>query len=207
MKLYFFPGACSLAPHIVLREAGLDFDLEKVDLHTKLTASGTPFATISPKSQVPVLVLDDGSVLTEVPVILQYLADQTPDAELAPRAGTLQRYRLHEWLNFVSSELHKGLSPLFRPDLPAAWRQNILDTVAVRLDHLQRHLAHETYLLDGRFSVADSYAFTIVNWSNFFRIDLARWPAVQRYMQRIAARPAVRAALQAEGLQSEPLAA
>ncbi len=200
MELYFTPGACSLAPHIVLREAQLSFELNQVDLATRKTTDGADFTAVNLKGQVPALVLDDGSVLTEVPAIVQYLADRHPEADLAPAPGTLARYRLQEWLNFVTAELHKSLGTLFRPDLPAGWEAIVKQTVATKLDYLERHLAEQDYLLDNRFSVADSYAFAIINWTHLFDIDLAPWRNVQRYMERIAARPAVREAMRAEGL-------
>ncbi len=200
MKLYYYPGACSLAPHIALREANLEFELERVDLATKQTASGAPFAAVNPKGQVPALALESDAVLTEVPAILQYVADRAPRTRLAPSAGTIDRYRLQEWLNFVTAELHKGLGALFRPDVPDAWRKVVLDTVGARLGYLDRHLKGGQYLMNGTFTVADSYAFTILNWASYVRIELAPWPAVQGYLERIAARPSVRQAMRAEGL-------
>lgn len=202
MKLYYTPGACSLAPHIALREAHLPFELHKVDLATKKIDSGADFREINPKGQVPALVLDDGSPLTEVPAVVQYIADLKSDANLAPKAGTFERYRLQEWLNFVTSELHKGLGQLFRPDLPKATEQIIHDTVATKFSYLDRHLTHKDYLMDSGFTVADSYAFTIVNWTNFFGIDLAPWPNLVRYMDHIAGRLSVKQAMQAEGLNN-----
>lgn len=200
MKLYFTPGACSLAPHIVLREGGFKFELEQVDLDTKKTAGGADFLEINPKGYVPALQLDEGTVLTEVPVVLQYLADLRAESGLAPAAGSLQRYRLQEWLNFITSELHKGLSPLFNPELPEAAQQIVRDTAAKKFSYVDRHLDGRRYLLDGQFTVADSYAFAIINWKNFFNIDLAPWPNVAAYYDRIAERPSVYEALQAEGL-------
>lgn len=200
MKLYYYPGACSLAPHIVLRELGLDFVLDRVDLAGKTTQDGTDFLSINAKGQVPALALDDGSVLSEVPVIVQYLADRQPHAELAPAAGTFARYRLQEWLNFITAEVHKGFSPLFRADLPEPSKQYATENIARRFDYLDAHLAGNEFLLDDRFGVADSYAFAIVNWSNPFGIDLSPWANLRRYMDRIAARPSVRDSLQAEGL-------
>lgn len=200
MKLYFTPGACSLSPHIVLREAQLPFELSKVDLAARKTESGANFNDVNPKGQVPTLELDDGSVLTEVPAIVQYLADRKPGSNLAPAAGATERYRLQEWLNFITAELHKGFGPLFRSDMPHAAQQLIKQTISSKFDYLDHHLANHQYLLNGRFSVADSYAFTIVSWSKLFDIDLTPWPNLQDYMQRIAQRPSVRDALKAEGL-------
>lgn len=203
MKLYFAPGACSLSPHIVLREADLPFELRKVDLASKKTQDNEDFLRINPKGQVPALELDDGSLMTEVPAIVQYLADRAPSARLAPAAGTMERYRLQEWLNFIASELHKSLGALFRPNLPGAWEATIKETVAGKLDYLNGHLAGNDYLLDDHFSVADSYAFAIINWADLFKIDIAAYPSVQAYMDRIYARPHVREALQSEGLIDE----
>lgn len=200
MKLYFTPGACSLSPHIALREAGLPFDIDQVDLANKQTKSGTDFRTINPKGYVPALQLDDGQVLTEAAVIVQYIADRKPEAKLAPPAGTRERYVLQEWLNFIATELHKGLSPLFKPDVPEAWQQVVKDAIAARFDFLTKRLQGKPYVMGESFSVADGYLFTILNWTNFVKIDLGKWPTIKAYQERIAARPAVRAALKAEGL-------
>lgn len=200
MKLYFTPGACSLAPHIALREAGLPFELHKVDLATGKLNGGGDFLKVNPKGQVPALVLDDGSVLTEVPAVVQYIADLKPGPGLAPKAGAFERYRLQEWLNFVTSELHKSLGQLFRPKLPKDTEKLVRDTVATKFAYLDRHLARNDYLLDSGFTVADSYAFAIVNWTGFFDIELNPWPNLARYMNRIRARGSVRQAMQAEGL-------
>ncbi len=200
MKLYFAPGACSLSPHIALREAGLPFDLEQVDLNNKQTKSGADYRTINPKGYVPALQLDDGQVLTEAAMIVQYIADKKPEAKLAPPAGTRERYLLQEWLNFIATELHKGLSPLFKSNVPEAWQQVVKDTIAARFDFLTKRLQGKPYAMGESFTVADGYLFTILNWTNFLKIDLGKWPALKAYQERIAARPAVRAALKAEGL-------
>jgi len=200
MKLYFSPGACSLSPHIVLREAGLDFDTEKVNLADKKTASGGDFRGINPKGYVPALQLDNGEVLTEGPAIVQYLADLVPGKQLAPAAGSMERYRLMEWLNFISTELHKGFSPLFKPAMPEQAKQLARDTLAARLDLVEKQLQTLDYLTGSTFSVADAYLFTVLNWAGHVKLDLGRWPAVQGYLQRVAARPAVKAAMTAEGL-------
>ena len=200
MKLYFSPGACSLSPHIALRESGLPFDLEQVDLANKQTKSGADYRTINPKGYVPALQLDDGQVLTEAAMIVQYIADKKPDAKLAPPGGTRERYLLQEWLNFIATELHKGLSPLFKPNVPEPWQQVVKDTIAARFDFLTKRLQGKPYVMGESFSVADGYLFTILNWTNFLKIDLGKWPALKAYQERIAARPAVRAALKAEGL-------
>jgi glutathione S-transferase len=200
MKLFFSPGACSLSPHIVLREAGLDFELEKVNLGTKQTKTGANFRTINPKGYVPVLQLDDGQVLTEGSAIVQYLADRKPEAKLAPPWGTMERYRLQEWLNYIATELHKGFSPLFSPRLPEEQKQATREALGARFDFVSKSLEGKEYLLGATFSVADAYLFTILSWTEHAAIDLAKWPALQAYVARVAARPAVRAALKAEGL-------
>jgi glutathione S-transferase len=200
MKLYFSPGACSLSPHIVLRESGLNFDLEQVDTKSKKTKSGGDFWAVNPKGYVPALQLDNGEVLTEGPAIVQYLADQKPESGLAPKPGTLERYRLMEWLNFVTSELHKGFTPLFRPTTPEDYKPVAREALATRLGYLDKQLAGKQYLMGDKFTVADAYAFTVVNWTNFQKIDLAPWPSLKAYYERVRARPKVQEALKAEGL-------
>ena len=200
MKLYFTPGACSLAPHIVLREAGLAFDLEQVDLATKKTKSGADFTQINAKGQVPTLQLDDGQKLTEVAAILQYIADQKSDAGLVPAKPSIERYRVLEWLNFVTAELHKTFSPLFGQNTPEEYKGFTKENIAAKFGYLDRHLAGRQYLMGDTFSAADAYCFTIVNWSNFVGIDLAPWANLKAYMGRVAARPKVHEALKAEGL-------
>jgi glutathione S-transferase len=199
MKLYFSPGACSLSPHIVLREAGLPFTTVKVDLKTKAMEGGGDFRAVNPNGYVPLLELDDGARLTEGPAIVQYVADRAPQAKLAPANGSFERYRLQAWLNFITSELHKQFSPLFDPasadDLKARQREKL----AGRFDWIVQQLAGRDYLM-GEFTVADAYLFTVLNWCGWTGIDLARWPALQAYVARVAARPAVQAALKAEGL-------
>ena len=202
MKLYFSPAACSLSPHIVLREAGLDAELVQVDLKTKKTKSGDDFTAVNPKGQVPTLVLDDGQIFTEGPAIVQYLADKKPDAKLAPPNGTIERYRLQEWLNFITSELHKGFSPLFNAQVPDEYKKMAREAIANRFAYLEKHLAKDGFeLLTGaQFTVADAYLFTVVNWSNFVNIDLGQWPNLKAYQARVAARPKVLQALKEEGL-------
>jgi glutathione S-transferase len=200
MKLYYAPGACSLAPHIVIREAGLNVELDKLDFATKKTASGADFNTINPKGYVPALALDDGSVLTECSALVQYLADQRPAAGLAPASGTMDRTRLQEWLGFISTEIHKGFSPMWNPATPDAYKTVARDNLAKRFAYLDRHLASNQYLMGKQFTVADAYAFTVVNWANFHKIDLGAWPNLKAYMDRVAARPKVQEALKAEGL-------
>ncbi len=200
MKLYYSPGACSLSPHIALREAGLPFDLQKVDLKSKQMDGGGDFTAVSAKGYVPALILDDGQMLTEGPAIVQYIADRKPESGLAPKAGTLERYRLMEWLNFISAELHKTFAPLFHPEVAAEWRQASRDRIAQRLDFIEKHLQGKDYLMGKQFTVADGYLFTVLNWSNLVGFDLGKWPLVQAYLARVAARPKVREALKAEGL-------
>lgn len=199
MKLYYATGACSLSPHIVIREAGLDVMLEKVDLRTKKTETGADYNAVNAKSYVPALELDDGSVLTEGPAIVQYLADQSPDKKLAPPAASMQRYRLQEWLNFITAELHKSYSPLFNPATPEAQRSAVVEKLGKRFDYLAQQLSGKQYLL-GEFSVADAYLFTVLRWNAGVKLDLAKWPVLTEYLARVAARPAVAQALQEEGL-------
>jgi len=198
VKLYFKPGACSLSPHIVLRELGLPFDLEAVDTKAQKTASGADYTAINPKKYVPALQLDDGQVLTEGAAIIQYLADRKPDAMLAPPWGSLDRYRLQEWLNYIASELHKSYSPIFRAS--EEQRPALRDALAAKLEYVARNLEKRQFLMGDRFTVADAYLFTVLNWSGRVAIDLDRWPALKSYLQRVSGRPAVRATLEAEGL-------
>jgi glutathione S-transferase len=198
MKLYFSPGACSLASHITLREAGLAFEAEKVDLRSHKTAAGADFYAINPKGYVPALQLDDGSVLTEGAAILQYIADQKPAAQLAPAAGTMDRYRLQEWLSFIGSELHKGFSPLFSPATPEEIRVATRERLENRLGFADGRLAGRSYLMGERFTVADAYLFTVLSWTQPVGIDRAKWPALEAYYRRVGERSAVQAARDAE---------
>ncbi|AHB04278.1 glutathione S-transferase [Pandoraea pnomenusa 3kgm] len=200
MKLYYSPGACSLSPHIVLREMGLTFELEKVDLQSKKTESGSDFRSVNPNGYVPLLVLDDGQVLTEGPAIVQYLADRAPEARLAPEAGTMERYRLVEWLNFISTELHKAFAPLFNPKTPEEWKTIVNDLIAARLAYVEKKLGGQVYLMGDNFTVADAYLFTVLSWGKWVGVDIGRWPTLQSYTNRISSRPTVQAALKAEGL-------
>ncbi|MCC2971013.1 glutathione transferase GstA [Massilia sp. IC2-476] len=202
MKLYYAPGACSLASHIVLREAGLDFTLDKVDTNSKRTAEGKDFLTISPHGYVPALEIEPGLVLTEGPAILQLLADKAPGAQLAPGAGTLARYQLQSWLNFITSEIHKGFSPLFKPEMPAEAKALFVEQLGKRFDVLERHLAQNDYLVGERYSIADAYLYVTTNWAAYLGISLDRWTALNAFRARVAARPAVQAALAAEGLKA-----
>jgi glutathione S-transferase len=200
MKLYFSPGACSMSPHIVLHEAGLPVELVKVDLATKRMEGGGDYMKINPKGYVPALTLDSGETLTEGPAIVQYLADQVPAKKLAPAAGTMERYRLQEWLNFITSELHKTFGALFNKSASDDWKAAARALLDKRIGYVAEQLAGKTWLMGDTFTVADAYLFTVLNWSNWLQYDLARWPAVTAYLARVAARPAVQAALKAEGL-------
>ena len=201
MKLFYSPGACSLSPHIVLREAGVDVALERVDLKSKTTERGTDFTTINPKGQVPTLQLDTGEILTEGPVIVQYIAELNPAAGLTGAPGSMTRWRVLEWLNHITSELHKGFSPLFRPNTPDAYKEIARANLAAKFDALENHMAGRDYLTGDAFTAADAYLFTVMNWGKFTGIDIARWPTLAAYHARVAARPKVQQALAAEGLK------
>jgi glutathione S-transferase len=200
MKLFYFSGACALSPHIVLIELGLPYTLEKVDIATKKTAAGLDYLTINSKGAVPALQLDDGRVLTEGPAIVQYLADQKPDSGLAPRAGTFERYQLMEILNYITSEVHKGFSPLFNPKISADWKASATANLEKKFDWLSAFLKDKTFLMGNTFTVADAYLFTVLNWTGHLKIDLSRWPVLSAYQARIAQRPKVQQALREEGL-------
>jgi glutathione S-transferase len=200
MKLYYFPSACSQASNIALREAGLKFELVKVDRHTKKAADGLDFNTVNPKGYVPALTLDSGETLTENVAVLQYIGDRNPALRLTPAAGTMERYRLIEWLAFINSEIHKAFSPLFRPDAPEDTKQYVLGNLAKRLDYLQGALGSKPFLMGEQFTVADCYLFTVLSWAPFVKLDLGKWPELKRYVERIQARPHVMEALKSEGL-------
>jgi glutathione S-transferase len=200
MKLYYSPGACSMAPHIVLREAGYQFDLVKVDIPNKKTAGGDDYWKVNPKGYVPALQLDDGQVLTEVGVICQYLADQKPESGLAPKFGTMERYRLMETLNFAASEIHKQIGALFNPKMTPEMKEVQLGVIERRFNALEKALEGKQYATGDKFSVADAYLFTVLNWTGMHKIDLGKWPNIQSFMARVGARPAVQETLKAEGL-------
>ena len=200
MKLYYSPGACSLAVHITLCETGLPFEKESVDLASKKTAGGADFSAINAKGYVPALQLDNGEVLTEGPAINQYLADLVPEKKLAPANGTLERVRLQAWLTFIGTELHKSFSPLFRPNSSDEAKKQATDTIANRLTYVNNQLAGKQYLVAEQFSIADAYLFTVVGWMGFLSMPTDAYPHVQALVARVAARPAVQAALKAEGL-------
>jgi glutathione S-transferase len=204
LKLFYMKGACSLAPHIVLEELGLHFEPMRVDM-----SKGAPpeLLAVNPLGAVPVLILENGEALTEAAVILRYLADQKPEMGLAPRHGTMERYRLEEWLNFISTEIHKGFGPLFAGDdmvsseaARAELEKFTKDKLAERFDIIRDKLGSREYLMKSGFTVADAYLFTVMNWAGFMEIDLSRWPTLQAYMDRVRARPAVVRAMQRERL-------
>jgi glutathione S-transferase len=202
MRLFYAPGACSLSPHIVAREAGIELRLQKVDLKTKTMAVEGDYFAINPKGSVPALELEGGGILTEGTVIVQYLADLKPEKGLAPPAGTLERYRLQEWLAYINSELHKTYSPLFRPDTPEQTRAERQAYLHRRYGLVEKHLESQPYLLGAAFTVADAYLFTVTRWAGIVKLDLSSFPKLRAYQERIAARPAVQAAMRAEGLIS-----
>ena len=199
MKLYYSPGACSLAPHIALSEAGLPYTTKRVDLKTHTLVDGTDYYTINPKGYVPLLEFDDGARLSEIAAIVQYIADRKPGT-LAPAYGTMERYRLMEWLNFIATELHEQFSPLWYPTTPEATKDAQIAKLKTRFELISKTLAAQPYLMGNDFTVADAYLFTILNWAPMLKVDLAPWPALVAYQARVAARPAVHAALVAEGL-------
>ena len=201
MKLYYTPGACSLAVHIALRESGHPFDLEKVDLKTKRTASGQDYTRVNPKGYVPTLELDDGSTLTEASVCVQYVADLAPQSDLAPIAGSMERYHLMEWLAFISTELHKNFSPLFDPSASAELQQRQKKLLEKRFGYLNAHLDGRSGLMSDKFTAADAYLFAVLRWTTVVKIDLGPWPALQQYLKRTAEHPSVKEALKAEGLE------
>ena len=200
MKLYYSAGACSLSPHIIAQEAGISLQLEKVDTKAKRTENGEDYWQINPKGYVPALVLDNGELLTEGPAIVQYLADLKPESKLAPPNGSTARYRLQETLGYINSELHKTYTPLFKPETPDAVRQERKEYLRKRYALLDKHLASHAWLVGDHFTGADAYLFTVTNWAKHVDLDLSDYPAVIDFQQRVAARPAVQAALEAEGL-------
>lgn len=201
MKLYYSPGACSLSPHIVLREAGFDFSIERVNLRNRQTESGQDFAAINPKGYVPALVLDNGELLTEGPAIVQYLADQAPEKGLLPPVGSLERARVQEWLTFIGTELHKSFSPLFNPAATPEMIDAARAMLNRRLPVAAAAVASHPYLVGEQFTVADAYLFVVLGWAPMVKVDLSAWPSLAEFSARIAARPSVQAALEAEGLK------
>lgn len=202
MKLYYAPAACSLVPHIVLRETGLPFTLEKVDTSKHRTQAGDDYYAINPKGQVPLLQLDDGQLLSEGPVIVQYLADQARATTLMPAAGSIERYRVMEWQNYVTSELHKSFSPLFSSDFDATAKKTVSAALRKKYEWVDSRLAGKDYLTGAAFTAADAYLFVVTGWARFVGLDLADLTNLQRFMKQVAERPAVREAMKAEGLLS-----
>jgi glutathione S-transferase len=200
MKLYYSPGACSLSPHITLLEAGMSFEAIAAPTKTHLLANGTDYYSINPLGYVPLLELDDGTRLTEGPAIVQYVADQVPDKQLAPANGTVARARLQGWLNFIGSELHKGFSPLFNAATPADYKVMVIDKLMSRLKWTDGQLAGKQYLMGDNFSVADPYLFTVTNWAGVLKLDISGFANIAAFRARMATRPAVQAAMKAEGL-------
>ena len=200
MKLYYSPGACSLSPHIVLRESGLAFEPVLASTKTHKLQDGTAYYGINPKGYVPLLELDNGERLSEGPAIVQYIADQVPAKKLAPPAGTMARYRLQEWLNFIASELHKGMGGIFNAAMPEEAKQLMRDKAAGRLKWVDSQLEGKNYLMGDEFSVADAYLFTVTSWTKHTGIDISSLKHLNAFMARMAARPAVQEAMKAEGL-------
>lgn len=200
MKLYFSPGACSLSPHIVAEEAGLACEYILASTKNHQLPDGTDFYTINPLGYVPFLVLDDGQTLREGPVIVQYLADQVPDKNLLPAVGTMERYRVLEWLNFIGTELHKSFGPLFKPSTPEAYKPSLRQALRGRFEWVEQQLAGKDYLMGSQFTVADAYLFTVSGWGKLVGLDLSGLPNLQSYLARVGVRPAVQTALRAEGL-------
>ncbi|MCB5176169.1 glutathione transferase GstA [Microvirga lenta] len=200
MKLYYTPGSSSLASRIVACEAGLDLVYDKVDLKNRTTASGRDFSKINPKGYVPALALNDGQVLTETSVVIQFLADQAPQTRLMPELGSLERYRVQEWIGFISTELHKGFAPLWKPTSTEAARQMAVEQLHRRFGYVDRHLEGRSYLMGELFTVADAYGYAVLNWTSFHKIDVSPYSRLLAYMRRVAERPRVRQALEAEGL-------
>ncbi len=199
MKLYFSPGTCSFSPHLALREAGLDVELVQVDLKTgTLVADGSDFTRINPKGYVPVLELDNGTILTEGPAIVQYIADLRPESGLAPKAGTFERYKLQEWLGFINSEVHKGFGSLFNPRTPDEYKTIAKQNLTRRLAYLGGILETNEFLMGTHYTVADGYLFTVLNWGQWVGIDIKQWPALVGFQERISSRPSVSAATSAE---------
>ena len=200
MKLYYSPGACSLSPHIALKEAGLPFDLIKVDLKAKKLEDGSDYLRVNPKGQVPALGMDNGELLTEGPVIVQMIADRAPAKNLAPASGSAERYKLQEWLNFIGTELHKSFGPLFQPVLSDDTKQFFKDRLMGKFKYIDGALAGKDYLMGSHFTVPDAYLFTMLAWADRMKIDLSGFKNLMAYKARVAARPKVKEALEAEGL-------
>lgn len=200
MKLFYKPGACSLASHITLRESGKDFTLDGVDLMKKRLENGDDFFAVNPKGQVPALLLDDGTLLTEGVAIMQYLADSVPDRQLLAPTSSLSRYKTIEWLNFIATELHKGFTPLFRPDTPEEYKPTVRALLEKKMQYVNESLKDNPWICGQRFSIADAYLFTVLRWAYAVKLNMEGSSHIEAYMARMAERPAVTAALKAEGL-------
>lgn len=201
MKLYFKTGACSLAPHVVLRELNLPFELVKVDTKAMKTSGGADYLAINPKGYVPLLELDDGTRISEVAAILQYLAELVPERGLVPPAGTLERVRVQEWLNYIATELHKGFSPLFSRTMNEEWKPFFREILATRLAWMDAQLGGRAYVVGDHFTIVDAYLFTVLRWSTFAGLDLTRWPALHAWVEKQRARPSIHDAMIAEGVK------
>ena len=200
IKLYYSPGACSLSPHIALCESGLQFEIEKVDTKSKKTASGGDFLAVSPNGYVPALKIAEGKVITEGPAIVQWIADQAPQTHLAPANGTWERTQLQQWLNFISTEIHKSYSPLFSAEVPDAYKAMTKEKLFKRYAYVNEYLKGKQFLVGNNFTVADGYLFTVTNWANFLKLDLSEYREVAAFSDRVNSRPKVLQALRAEGL-------
>lgn len=200
MKLYYTPGTCSLSPHIILRETETAFELVKTDIRAKTVDGGSDFRTVNPNGYVPALALEDGTLITEGPAIVQYIADQAGAETLAPANGTLERTKLQSWLNFVSTELHKGFGPMFNPQMPEEAKTLFRDKLRERFAFLDKHFADNDYLMGDTFTLPDAYLFVVLRWGKPMKVDPAEFPNLKRFFDRVEARPAVQAALKAEGL-------
>ncbi|HMN67955.1 MAG TPA: glutathione transferase GstA [Bdellovibrionales bacterium] len=198
MRLYYSPGACSLAPQIVLRELGRNFEIVKVDIRNKTTETGGDYTQINPKGYVPALKLDDGEMLTENAVILQWLADSAPEKKLFPKLGTMERYHAMEWLNFIATELHKGFGTLFNPALGDEGRRAVIERLQLRLKYFNEHMATNQFVLGAEFSIADAYAYNVLRWATPLKVDISGYAAILGFMERVAGRPAVRMAVDVE---------
>lgn len=201
MKLFYKPGACSLASHITLRESGKDFTLNGVDLMQKRLENGDDFFAVNPKGQVPALLLEDGTLLTEGVAIMQYLADSVADRQLLAPAGTIARYKTIEWMNYIATELHKGFTPLFRPDTPEEYKPIVRALLEKKLQYVNASLKEDQWICGQRFTIADAYLFTVLRWARAVKLNMEGLSHIEAYMSRMAERPAVAAALEAEGLK------
>ncbi|MBB1201059.1 glutathione transferase GstA [Enterobacteriaceae bacterium 89] len=200
MKLFYKPGACSLASHITLRESGMDFSLVGVDLAKKQLENGEDFWHVNPKGQVPALQLDDNTLLTEGVAIMQYIADTKADRQLLAPAGSIARYKTLEWLNYIATELHKGFTPLFRPDTPEDYKPTVRALLEKKLSYVNDALRDGEWISGNRFTIADAYLFTVLRWARAVKLDISGLKNIEAYMARVAARPGVTAALAAEGI-------